>query len=298
MDYPSWAPTDLVAWHKEIHDELDDEHRNALDKMLKPLKLLSELPLSEGFRVTLKRNQPLLDRFIFLDDAKSLWKILFRTERFRRWEFVDSIVFGPAYNYWQICEEAMDAWDDDPKQTGREKKKELLLIARRARALAELIGKSSYMRNTRMRDIRIAEDAACPPLRNEQIEDGVFLAPAITKDQEISAIFAGLRAIQRTNLTPSDKENAASLLTQYSHMGIQTVLRQIAAIAEEENQYDPLLSSPGSKHAKRQFVARYLKDVHMEIFGQPMWDALALACTLIIDPNHQLTADDVKPYCI
>ena len=297
MDYPSWAPADLVAWHKEIHGELDDEHKSGLDKLLRPLKLLSELPLSEGFRVTLKRDQLLLDRFIFLDDAKSLWEILFRTERFRRWEGVGSIVFGPAHNYWQICEEALDAWNDDPKLTGSEKEKELQLIAGKARELAGIIERSSYMRYTRMRDIRIAEDAVLPPLSNEDVEDGVFLAPAITKEQEISAIVSGLRKIQQASRAPSDEENAASLLSRYSDMGIGGVLRQIAAIADEENQYSPLVSSPGSAHAKRQFIARYLKDAHMEIFGSPMWGALAIACTLIVDPSNQLAADDTRPYC-
>jgi len=96
---------------------------------------------------------------------------------------------------------------------------------------------------------------------------------------------------------PEHEAHTASLLAQYSYMGVNEVLRQIAAIADEENQYGPMVSRPLSAHAKRQFIARHLNDIHMVVFGSPMWDAHALACTLILDPNEPLTPDDLRPYC-
>ena len=298
MEYPSWAPADLVAWHKEVHSELDDEHKAALEKLLRPLRLLSELPLSARFRLTLKRDNLLLDRFIFLDDAKNLWKILSRTDRFQRWENVGGIVFGPAHNYWQICEEAIDAWKDDPKQSAREKEKELETIASKARELSELISRSSYMHHLRMNDIRLSIDASIPPLSQEQIDDGACREPAITKDQEAAAVLYWLRKKHSSDSAIPDHEaQTASLLAGYHYMSVSNILCQIASMADEENQYAPALSKPRSANAMRQFVAQYLKDAHVQMFGSPMWDALALACTLIVDPDHQLTSDDVRPYC-
>ena len=76
-------------------------------------------------------------------------------------------------------------------------------------------------------------------------------------------------------------------------LGVNDVLRQVAAIADEENQYGPMVSRPHSAR-KKAVCGTMSRDVHVGNFGSPMWEAHALACTLILDPNRPLTPDDLR----
>ena len=275
-----------------IPSEILEPHRQVFELRTMQLEPTEELCRDDPIRRFVRTsNYDLLDRFIFADDAKRLWELLYRTEQFKT-------NCSSAFGYWRTCSELLADWEDDPKQTCSEKENELNLISRKAQELAELISESSYLRGIKLIDVRASLDAAIPALTDEEIAEGLYRAPAITKENEEAAVLNGLRRLHGTDgPLPDHEAHAASLLARYYSLGVNDVLRQVAAIADEENQYGPMVSRPHSTHAKRQFVARCLRDVHVGNFGSPMWEAHALACTLILDPNEPLTPDDLRPYC-
>jgi len=276
MEYPSWAPPDLVKHHKAIADIEAFAKSKSKDWRHQHLPPKLPDPNDPFYCFSIMTIASLLDRFVFCEDAKTLWESLNKTDAFRTGVCT-------CYRYWRLCEENFLRWTCDPKHTVSEKEQELEHIAKKALELDVLISKSSYMSRLRMKDIR-------PNV------DGMYGCPDITENEERSTLLHGLRGANSTTQSLPDK-NLVRLLSYYHHMSLGDILHQIASIADDEKQYGPIVSRPNSAHAKRQFVARCLKEAHMSIFGTPMWDALALACTLIVNPDRPLTADDVRPYC-
>lgn len=90
---------------------------------------------------------------------------------------------------------------------------------------------------------------------------------------------------------------AESILSSLSTANVSTILEKILHETEKiiNNKGNFYLKQPKAVNARTHVFVRRLHEQHVAQFGRPLWDALALATSIILQLPDTLSADDIRP---
>lgn len=88
---------------------------------------------------------------------------------------------------------------------------------------------------------------------------------------------------------------AAQILVNLSKLTITGLLHKLANEMDNYQSAEFYVKRPDSDGLAKQVFARKLHEYHMNKFGQPLWDALAIATTISLNLDEPLSADDIRP---
>lgn len=88
---------------------------------------------------------------------------------------------------------------------------------------------------------------------------------------------------------------AAEMLFNLSKLTMAGLLNRLADEMGDYQSAEFFVRRPDSEGIAKQVFVRKLHEHHMSKFGQPLWDALALATTISLDLREPLSADDIRP---
>jgi len=90
---------------------------------------------------------------------------------------------------------------------------------------------------------------------------------------------------------------AESILASLSRANVLTILEKVLHEAEAFINHEGsfYLKQPKAANARIHVFVRHLHEQHMVQFGRPLWDALALATSIILQLPDTLSADNIRP---
>lgn len=90
---------------------------------------------------------------------------------------------------------------------------------------------------------------------------------------------------------------AEFILSSLDTADVSTILEKILHETEKiiNNKGNFYLKQPKAVNARTHVFVRHLHEQHVAQFGRPLWDALALATSIILQLPDTLSADDIRP---
>ncbi|WP_434655710.1 hypothetical protein [Chromobacterium violaceum] len=99
-------------------------------------------------------------------------------------------------------------------------------------------------------------------------------------------------------LPMSTTVTAARMLVEVSELTMVDLLNALAQKMDDYQQGDFYLKRPSTAGVAKQVFVRQLYEYHMQLFGTPLWDALALATVISLNLSDGLSVDDIRPLVV
>lgn len=261
MEFPVWAPTDLVellerrrishaAPKSKFDESLDVEEE--LKRIQEKYPQMTQDDLNKT-RFRLWRHHPflppkegdnLLERMLKCVQMKGVWEALRKRAKSDRY----------AISFWQSCDSIYCAWRGNPRQSPVERRGQLEKIQKCALELIALMQSSPEFMFYRPSGLITDEQVKCV------IEALDCCGPYEQEDQNFS-----YARFVFSDIVPS----------------IEEVIIDIHRKAGEYAEEAPVVKKPQSKNAEVHHFVRVLSGYLKKEYGQPLHDAVAMtACTV------------------
>lgn len=274
MNYPDWAPRDLIALHRQkldyapsksafnpndpesIINSIVSEHENRLS-VEGTERLRQRLYRNNFVGLPAEESTVMLGRLICSESMKSVWRSVERHADGER----------GAMEFFSACQNAIAGWRGEAKRTKSERN-ELL------RRVQELASELSL----------ILHD--CPDF-------DYFSIANMIDDAHLRVIADGIASHEvdvpgyKLCITPDESDFLYFRASVNEAVpSVHKVLEEVAARAKKIAAQDVMVKKPGSAKAEVHYFVRFLSDYCRTAYSKPLHDVVAVtAATVFQDPS-------------
>lgn len=302
MSFPEWAPAALVIEYANLEDEA--QNCRDLAKQDDGYGFSEHCPVDWNHEAEKSaRLQKALSGLLTHHDMEKTWQALSRPIRMGI-----NARYGELREYllWDCIKRALSDYEQlfPNAQTHAEKRKSLLAIVARTKALQEAIAEhsiaSKYSR--RIVELHLSMQHIERQLElNSPVRQAEWSAPGLTLSCDLDD------ARRATDDGHEDDEQSWANRQLTDRLAIwacdakETTLDELLNLLSDsllsEAEKQPEIKQPGrGEDALKPFLLRRLSEYMEWLYDQPLSDVVAILTTIILDLDHPLTRDDVRPY--
>lgn len=266
MNYPDWAPEQLVELHKlRLNNAASGKRVGIFD----PGEYVENLRSDEKYKQyneqdfarmkeALYRNQiflpslegdKLLGRLLTDQRMKEVWQTLARRKKTE----------DDARRFWMMCDSCIVGWRGEPKITQNER---VAILERIQESVAEL-----------QRNMHLLKDFNFYSINN------------LIENQTIEWLLETLDADLSPYEEPEAVEYAKFCLSDVTPK-FDLVLMDIHAKAEAFKQETVTVKKPNSENAEIHYFVRHLSSFFQDYFGQPLHESVAITASVVLEAEN------------